>query len=229
MSKFEEKIRKRWERFESRGHEYTIIDNSGNYAVITNRGYKGIADSQGIIKIPPVYDDIMIYPSFNMASVTMEGLMAVIDVLTGDLLTDFKYDHLEYSPADHSIILCKDGLKGIFSVMSKSVVHEPQFSDINKSVSSRFSWMFSPSEGYFMEDSATGKSVYLGNDIDECFDETHEHIFIYKNKKIAMLSENGTEDIIGYRKLLSSLGGRISLYNSSRHTSAIADIYGCVL
>lgn len=229
MSKFEEKIRKRWERFESRGQEYSIIDNSGNYAVITNRGYKGIADSQGIIKIPPVYDDIMIYPSFNMVSVVMEGLMAVLDVTTGELLTDFNYDRLECSPSDHSIILYKDGLKGLFSVMSKSVVHEPQFSDINKSVSSRFSWMFSPQEGYFMEDSTNGNSVYLGNDIDECFDETHGHIFILKDNRIKMLTENGTEDIVGYRELLASLGGRISLYNSSRGVCAVADIYGHVL
>jgi hypothetical protein len=64
---------------------------------------------------------------------------------------------------------------------------------------------------------------------DECFDEIHGHIFITKDGKVQLITSDGLSDMYAYRELLVSLGGRITLYNSTHGVSIIADVYGHVL
>lgn len=228
MSIFDDKITKRLERLASRMNDIGIIYNDGAYSVVANRKYKGVS-VEGTVTVQPVYDDVRLHPLLVVGAVIIEGKTAIIDLHSGELLTDFKYDDIAFEPAQHSIVLYKDGLTGLFSVSNKRVVEEPSYSDMNRNVGNRYGWMYSPVEGYVISDNKTGERTVLGFDIDECFDETHGHIFILRNDRILMLTSDGMEDVFGYRQLLSELGGRITLYNSSRCVSAIADIYGHVL
>ena len=228
MSIFDDKITKRLERLASRMNDIGIIYNDGAYSVVANRKYKGVS-VKGAVTVQPVYDDVRVHPLLVAGAVIIEGKIAIIDLHSGELLTDFKYDDIAFEPAQHSIVLYKDGLTGLFSVSNKRIVEEPSYSDMNRTVGNRYGWMYSPVDGYVISDNKTGERTALGFDVDECFDETHGHIFILRNDRILMLTSDGMEDVFGYRQLLSKLGGRITLYNSSRCVSAIADIYGYVL
>ncbi len=227
-TKFDDKILKRLERFESRGSEFSSIGSLDGLDLISSRGYKGLC-KEGTLIIPPVFDDLTIYPHSNLGSVEICGLLAVVDLESGDLLTDFDYDNLDFSSSDHSIVLVRDGLKGLFDVESRRIIHDARFSAIDRSPSKRFSWTYSAEEGYTVIDMKENLRTCLGQDVDVCFDEKYGHIFVYRDKKIRMLTETGTEDLPGYRKLLSSIGGRLSLYNSCNHIAVVADIYGRVL
>lgn len=228
MSIFDDKIMKRLERFASRNSDMVIVANEGSYSIISNRKYKGVS-IDGAITVPPIYDNLQLHPLLIAGSVEIEGKKAIIDLYSGELLTDFKYDDIAFEPTQHSIKLYKDGLTGLFSVANKCVVEEPSYSDMNRNGCGRYGWMYSPVDGYIISDRVTGEKTSLGFDIDECFDETHGHIFILKHGKVRMMTADGMEDVYGYRKLLSSIGGRLTLYNSSSGVSAIADIYGILL
>ncbi|MDE6409348.1 MAG: hypothetical protein K2K81_03770 [Muribaculaceae bacterium] len=228
MSEIERKYERRLERFEANGKKYTLLSNVNGYTFIEYKSYKGLLSVNNII-LPPVFDSIGFDPTLKMAFVEIDGLKAIVDLFTGERLTPYNYDKIEFYAQDHSIIIYKNGLKGLFDVIKRCVEVEPGYSMVNRTSATRFTWMYAPEEGYYMQDSLKGHNIFLGSDIQECFDETNGHIFILRNNKIRMLTDEGTEDMMGYRKLLAKLNGRLTLYNSVKGVGVVADIYGNVL
>lgn len=228
MSRFDEKINKRLDRFYSGSTEVSSIINCGPFTVVTQRKFKGVYVN-GNPGVYPVYDDVALDPGLNIGAVFIDGMAALVDLYDGSLLSDFEYDRIEFSSAEHSIVVYKEGLKGLFDVAKRQLVLKAEHKEINTDAGTRFTWTYSPSEGYTVLDSIKNKRIYLGHSPEICFDECHGHIFILKDGMVRMLTEQGMDDVYGYRELLASLGGRITLYNSSRAISAVADIYGAIL
>lgn len=205
-----------------------VIANAGNYDVITQRSFKGLSAS-GNQLIVPIYDDIRVDPHLNVAAVMIDSLWALIDIYSGKLLTDFNYDDLEFSSTNHSVVLIKDGKYGLFDVAQSTMLLDVEYEDISYSTGTRYLWTYSSSGGYEYYDFFTHTIIRVGHDVQQCFDECHGHIFVIRDNRVQLVNANGLSDTMAYRKLLSKIGGRITLFNSNRGVSAVADIYGNVL
>lgn len=227
-TKFDTRLSKRLERMIASPEAVIACGNAGPFIVISQRNFKGLS-LDGAEMVAPVYDDILAHPELNVAAVMMDGLWAIIDIFEGHLLTDFEYDSIEFAPADHCVVLMRDGKKGLFDVITRSVSRKAEYYEISKAAGTRYTWSYSPIKGYEYYDSLEKRSIPLGHGVDECFDETHGHIFVIRDGMVQMLTTDGLRDIVGYRRLLAANGGRLTLYNSSRGVSVVADIYGNIL
>lgn len=205
-----------------------IIANVGGYAVTTQRSFKGLSMDERQL-IAPIYDDIRVDPYLTVAAVMMEGLWALIDISRGTLLTDFNYDDFKFFPENHSIVLIKDGKSGLFDVAQGKLLLDVVYEEISHSPGTRYLWTYSSLSGYEYFDYRTNVTIKLGHDIQECFDECHGHIFAVRDNRVHLLNSNGLSDYTAYRRLLAEIGGRITLFNSNRGVTAVADIYGNIL
>lgn len=228
MSKFENKLRKRTERYIVAAPLLTDLANIGEFTVVAYKKFKGlrISDRQTIL---PVYDDLIVTQSYNVGGAVVDGSIALIDLFSGELLTDFDISSIEFDDNQQSIILIRDGLRGLFDMAQRRIVLDTRYETITREPGTRFSWTFSPHDGYAIIDRLSDNKIELGHGIEACFDECHGHIFVVRGGTVRMLDYDGMEDAEGYRKLLVKLGGRLTLYNSTFAISVIADVYGNIL
>ena len=228
MSRFDEKLESRTDRFLDLGPDVERHSSYGPFTIIGQRRYKGV-EVDGAKGVLPIYDDVKIDGDLNVGAVFMEGKAALVDLYEGTLLTDFDYDDVEFSAADHSVILKKEGRKGLFDVQTRNVVMDTAYHEINRNVGQRFSWSYSPEAGYEINDSLKDRTIQLGKGVEECFDEKYGHIFVLRDGRIQMIDDEGYSDAKGYRSLLASLGGRLDLYNSVKGILVTADIYAHII
>lgn len=228
MANYDSKLNRRKERYAVSPEQEKVIGTCGAFSITAHKRYKGVRGDNSV-GLDPVFDDVILDGTTKICGVSIDGAIALADIFTGDILTSFEYDKIEFVTSEHSIIIYKDGKKGIFDIARREVVHQPLYDSISNRGASRFSWSFSEQDGYTMIDSANGNKINIGSDIDECFDEAFGHIFILLDGKILMLNDEGYADKAGYRELLSSLNGRIRLHNSVKQISVTADIYGNLL
>lgn len=227
-TRHDKKINKRLERLIASPVEVTKCGSIGHLDIITQRDCKGLGYN-GNRLIAPVYDDITANAELPVAAVMIDNQWALIDINTADLLTDFEYDNIEFSPNTHSIIVVKNGQRGLFDVAARRIVRQASYNEISHTPGRRYTWAYSPADGYEFFDSQTGQTIRPGHSVQQCFDEAYGHIFVVRDGKVQMLNDDGLSDPIGYRRLLASLNGRLKLYNSTRGVSATADIYGEIL
>lgn len=228
-TKHDDKLNKRLDRWIGSGAKAHHFRTVGSWVELRNGSYCGLQQVDGSDGIPAIYDSIQYDPSISIGVVEIDKELAIIDIQNGQLLTDFRYDKVEFTSGNQSAVLHKNNLKGLFDIALRKEIFAPIYNDISIRAGLRYAWTYSSTEGYCYIDTFSGKCIALGDMPDECFDETHGHIFILKAGKVQLITDDGVSDPYAYRELLASLGGRITLYNSTHGVSIIADIYGCVL
>jgi hypothetical protein len=227
-TKYDIKLRRRSDRLDASNEEAQPIRRMGILTELQHGNYHGLRVN-GYHGVPAIYDSINFSLSVPIGVVEIDKEFAIIDIYKGELLTDFCYDQVEFMNGNQTALLRKKNMKGLFDIIRCKEIFAPVYDDISIRAGFRYAWTYSSTEGYCYIDTQTRKRISLGKMPDECFDETYENIFIIKGGKVQLINSDGISDEYMYRKLLSSLGGRIKLNNSAHGVSVIADIYGCIL
>ncbi len=193
------------------------------------RGLKGITGRDGSEIVPPVYDDVVTDGQSEICGLCFDGKTALAEIATGKLLTGFDYDSIIFRTDNHTIEIVKGEGHGLFDTVSRKVEVAAKDQYVSLGNGGNITWSYTEREGYTFHNTATGKKIVAGNNIEECFDQTHGHIFGIFDGKVSVINDDGHSDDATHRHIVASLNGRIELSNHDRRLHVVADIYGNVL
>lgn len=229
MNEIESKIDKRLMRWETSPRPLETVMTAGRFTVVAQRGYQGLRDDRNTLTVPPVYDTVIAGQSAPVCGLSVDGRIALADCATGRLLTEFLYDAIVFRPDGMTVEVVRGSKRGLYDTVANKLEIAPDDEYVAQKSGGRFTWSYTPGEGYTFHNLETGRKIVAGNNIELCFDEAYGHIFGIFEGRVSVVTDEGLRDDAAYRDLLVRLRGRIELSNYDRGIHIVADIYGNVL
>lgn len=205
----------------------TLSCHYERYCIVLRNRLQGIRSLRtGEDCVPTIFDEISIFPD-AIASLTVEGRVAIYDLAAQKFLTDFDYVSVQKTAGGLLVLKCSDGSCGLYNIKERKLLLSSGYDE------------FSPATNDYIWAKCGKHYSYIHRETGQvicppCLIMAYDfpNIGLWGCNEAGIVSAyttSGSPDPITFRRAVVDAGGFLHLHNYAYKIEHIVDVYGHIL